>query len=359
MSEQGFEVIAVSADGPEIKEIKEREGVKHQTVPLTRRITPFRDLIALMEMVRLMKSLNPQMVHTHTPKAGLIGMMAAWLAKIPVRIHTVAGMPLMEAHGISRKLLWLCESITYRCALKIYPNSNQLKEWILLNFRVPEHKISVIGNGTSNGIDLDFYCKTSEINNQAASLRDVLGIKGFHQVFIFVGRLVKEKGIEELIEAFLGLQGDHHLVLVGGYEDERDPVPREIKSKIQASPHIHPVGFQKDIRPYLAMADIFVFPSYREGFPNVVLQALAMGLPCIVSNINGCNEVIAHGHNGLIVETKSIDSLMQAMQKLRSEPGLLRELSQHARSSVESTYGQKVYWDALLAEYKALLNHHV
>ena len=360
ISDQGFEVIAVSADGPEIKEIKEREGVRHKVVPLTRRITPFQDLIALLRMVLLIRSLKPQMVHSHTPKAGLIGMLAAWLTNTPVRIHTVAGMPLMEAHGISRKLLWLSEAITYRCALKIYPNSNQLKEWILRNFNMPGHKIAVVGHGTSNGIDLDFYRKTGLIEDQASTLKQKLNIAEDRKVLIFVGRLVSEKGIKELVEAFLGLPVDEYqLVLLGDYEDERDPVPHKIKLKIRESPNIHPVGFQQDIRPYLAMADIFVFPSYREGFPNVVLQALAMGLPCIVSNINGCNEVIKDGYNGLIVESKSTKGLKNALQRLLNEYDLLLELRGNARLSVESNYSQKEYWDALLAEYKALLKQHV
>lgn len=360
MNESGFEVTAVSANGPEVTEIKDREGVEHIVIPLTRKITPLRDLIALWKMTRLIKKLKPQIVHTHTPKAGLIGMMSAWVARTPVRIHTVAGMPLMEAKGISKVLLKLSELMTYRCATKVYPNSIQLKDWMLNNFDVSKHKVAVIGNGTSNGINTQHYDRTDSVLSQAAEIRQQLGIEQEAKVLIFVGRLVKDKGIIELVDAFsdLEIQG-LHLVLVGNYEDERDPVPPHIKETINQAANIHAVGFQKDIRPYMALSDLFVFPSYREGFPNVVLQALSMQLPCVVSNINGCNEVIKDGVNGVIVEPKNTTQLQQAMYALLTNIEKFDILSNNARPSVVHHYEQKDYWQALLREYKSLLNSHV
>ncbi|MEO1052801.1 MAG: glycosyltransferase family 4 protein [Bacteroidota bacterium] len=360
MHEKGFEVIAVSAHGSEIKEIEEREGVKHFVVPFTRTISPIKDLMALAKLIRLMISLKPHIVHTHTPKAGLLGMIAAYLSRVPVRMHTVAGLPVMEAQGFTRKILTFTESLTYKCASKIYPNSFQLKEWIVRNIGPSQSKISVIGNGTSNGIDTNYYSIDRSIEQKALDIRQELRIDSSEKVLVFVGRLVRDKGIVELIKAFNLLNSQSlHLVLVGGYEDERDPVPEETKALIEKKTNIKAVGFQKDIRPYLALADIFVFPSYREGFPNVVLQALSMGLCCIVTDINGCNEVISHGINGLIVKPKDSESLQKALMEILSNDKLFKTMSENARSSVVDKYEQKKYWKMLLMEYKRALSKNV
>lgn len=354
IQENDFDVVAISSNGPEIPEITSREGVEHCAVALTRRITPFTDLKALFQLMILIYKRRPVIIHTHTPKAGLLGMIAAKIMRVPYRLHTVAGMPLMEASPISARILKITEYLTYLCATRIYPNSYKLKEWIIGHFSIKADMVKVIGEGSSNGIDTSFFSGENEmLKQQVILIEGELNINEQDLVYVFVGRLVKDKGVSELVQAFLKLNNPKsHLILVGPYEEGRDELPSSIKEIISEAANIHSVGFQTDIRPYLSVADIFVFPSYREGFPNVVLQACSMGLPCIVSDINGCNEVIRHEYNGLLVPSKSVELLYEAMNRLKDDKSLRDLFAGRAREAVRSNFDQVKVWRAILKEYQ-------
>ncbi len=353
MQSQGFEVITASAAGPEVKEIEEREGVKHFPITFTRTISPFQDLVALRQLVRLMRKEKPDIVHTHTPKAGLLGMMAAKIAGIKIRLHTVAGMPLMEAQGTTAKILRFTEKLTYASATKVYPNSFRLKEYMDKNFPAFTTKFSIIGEGSSNGINTTYFSRQNIENTGSSQAKEALNLPEGAFIYVFVGRLVEDKGIHELIEAFLGLPEQAVLILVGPFEDEREPVNEGVKQEILQNPRIKHVGFQKDIRPFLAMADVFVFPSYREGFPNVVLQAAAMELPCIVSDINGCNEIIQEGFNGYLVPTKQAEPLKNAMLTLFNDQAKRKMMANNSRPNILEKYDQEYVWGKILEEYRS------
>lgn len=356
MHQQGYEVITASADGSEVEELKRREGVPHFTIDFTRTLSPFRDLKALFQLIRLIRSEKPDIVHTHTPKAGLLGMMAAKFCGVSVRMHTVAGMPLMEASGMLKHILTVTESITYACAHYVYPNSYQLKSWMDSHFKKYASKFRIIREGSSNGINTDYFSTTTVDNAEVQSVLKQYSIPSEASVFVFVGRIVEDKGIHELVEAFVAMESNAYLLLVGPFEDEREPVSKEIKTIIEEHPQIVHLGFQEDIRPFLATADIFVFPSYREGFPNVVLQAAAMELPCIVSDINGSNEIIEQEVNGLIVPVKDTEKLQAAMEQLQNDTDKRRLLASNARPSVLEKYDQNELWLALHDEYQLQLN---
>ena len=361
-----FEVTAVSAHDEELKEVAARYGVKHAHVEMTREISPLQDLKSLWAFYRLCKKEKPLIVHSHTPKAGIVGMLGAKLAGVPIRLHTVAGLPLMEASGNKRKLLNFVERLTYSCATKVYPNSQGLYEFILKERFTSSNKLKVIANGSSNGIDTSHFSPAAIEERSAAQLKDELGISSEDFVFIFVGRLVGDKGINELITAFskISKSADQQisnsckLLLVGPLEAKLDPLLPETLNQIENNPDIISVGFQQDVRPYFALADALVFPSYREGFPNVVLQAGAMELPAIVSDINGCNEIIKDGTNGLIVPPKNAGALQRAMADLAGNPTLHQHLRSHARRLITSRYEQQVVWDALLGEYNHLIDEY-
>lgn len=192
----------MSADEQELKRVAAKYGVRHYHVEMTREITPIKDLLAVWHIYRFLLREKPEIVHTHTPKAGLVGMMAAWLARAPVRMHTVAGLPLMEATGVKRKVLNLVEKITYAFATKVYPNSFAMRDMIISEgFCAPE-KLKVLANGSSNGIDTDYFSRAAVATSIVAELRAAHGISENDFVFIFVGRLVGDKGINELVEAF-------------------------------------------------------------------------------------------------------------------------------------------------------------
>lgn len=360
--EQHFEVHSVSADGPERESVIEREKVAHTVIPFTRKITPFQDLYCLILLIRFLIRIKPHIVHTQTPKAGLLGMIAAWICGVPVRIHTVGGMPLMEAAGVKRKILTYAEELTYACAHQVWPNSNSLRDFIVQDLNVNPNKLVVIGQGSSNGIDTEKFKRTPALMAEATALRQHHGVKPQEVAFCFVGRLVRDKGIQELAEAFTRLSQRYpsvKLFLLGHFEDELDPISDQHKDLINSNPAIIATGFSTRVPLYMAASDIFVFPTYREGFPNVVLQACAMELPSIVTNINGCNEIIQHQKNGLIIEPKDVDVLYASMEKLLTDTVLRQSLAEQSRADVVRLFDQQIFWNNLKQAYFTLLRERV
>jgi len=326
MTSNGFDVKGVSSEGEELREIHENEGIVMEAINMSRKITPFQDLKSLWEMWNFLRKEKPQIVHTHTPKAGIIGMLAARLAGVPHRLHTVAGLPLMEATGIKRKILNFVEKLTYSSATRVYPNSKGLYDFILQNNFTQSNKLKIIANGSSNGINTTFFSPAQVSEIEKVKLGEKLNIQPDDFVFVFVGRIVSDKGINELIKAFSELQTAENnqltgikLLLVGGLESDLDPLNPETLAEINQNRDIISVGFQQDVRPFFAISDALAFPSYREGFPNVVMQAGAMGLPSIVSDINGCNEIIVEGENGLIIPPKNVEKLKEVVSLLEDD----------------------------------------
>ena len=362
MASNGFDVKGVSSEGEELKEVRENEGIVMEAINMSRKITPFQDLKSLWEMWNFLRKEKPQIVHTHTPKAGIIGMLAARLAGVPHRLHTVAGLPLMEATGIKRKILNFVEKLTYSSATRVYPNSKGLYDFILQNNFTQSNKLKIIANGSSNGINTAFFSPAQVSEIEKVALREKLNIQPDDFVFVFVGRIVSDKGINELIKAFSQLQTAENneqigikLLLVGGLESDLDPLNPETLAEINQNRDIISVGFQQDVRPFFAISDALAFPSYREGFPNVVMQAGAMGLPSIVSDINGCNEIIVEGKNGLIIPPKNVEKLKEKMLTLAKDKNLYTKLKGNSRRMIENRYEQSVVWNALLEEYEGLL----
>lgn len=354
---QYYDVTAISADQEYLERIGRELGIKTHTIEMTRKITPFQDLKSLWQMYQYFKKEKPEIVHSHTPKAGLIGMLAAKLAGIKLRLHTVAGLPLMETYGIKRKVLNQVEKLTYNCATKVYPNSKGLYDFILEEKLADANKLEVIGNGSTNGIDINYFDPTLFSEETKKKLKQDLDISEDDFVFVFVGRLVKDKGINELITAFKNIRNlnsnNFKLLLVGPLEQDLDPLSQDVLNEIENNPGIVSVGYQKDVRPYFAISNVLAFPSYREGFPNVVLQALAMGLPAIVSDINGCNEIITHQQNGLIFPIKRADAVQEAM-RLCMDRKIYNKLQIDTRSSI-MIYKQEVIWELLKKNYEQFL----
>jgi len=356
-----FEVIGVSSseDGL-LKKVGAREQVPVIAIEMTRRITPFKDLVSVWKLYKLFKKEKPLIVHTHTPKAGTLGMLAAYLARVPHRLHTIAGLPLLEATGGKRKLLNLVEKLTYSWATKIYPNSYGLKNIIIENRYTSPKKLKVIGNGSSNGVDTKIFNPENFITSELAQLKAKLKISSDDFVFLFVGRIVKDKGINELIQAFSRLRQSNpncKLILLGSYERELDPIEPENEKIIETDPNILPLGTITDVRPYFCIAQCMVFPSYREGFPNVVMEAGAMGVPSIVTDINGCNEIIDHGHNGIIIPSKDENSLFQEMKLMIDDVKQNKYNTSQIRQMVVSRYDRPAMWNLILKEYQDIIRN--
>lgn len=350
-----FEVTAISGYDHNLQEVFSREGVKIKDISMSRSINLKKDIISLIELYIYFKKEKPTIVHSITPKAGLLTMLAGKLAGVPIRMHTFTGLIFPTKTGKMQQLLIKMDQLLCWSATNIYPEGKGVKE-DLINFKITEKPLKVLANGNVNGIDLDFFSKDQISLDKQNEFKAELGLSAHDFVFVFVGRLVGDKGINELVEAFSKLQYPNaKLLLVGPLETDLDPLKDETINEIDSNENIISVGFQKDVRPYFAISNALVFPSYREGFPNVVMQAGAMELPCIVSNINGCNEIVVEGENGTIIPVKNIEAIQIAMQKMMEDKEYYSKLKENARPMIQSRYEQSVVWNALLEEYKTLI----
>lgn len=351
-----FEVIGISSNGEELKEVNIREGVKVEAIEMERGISPLKDFVSLIKMYQQFKREKPTIVHSITPKAGLLTMLAGKFAGVPIRMHTFTGLIFPTRIGMMQKLLIKMDQLLCWAATNIYPEGNGVKN-DLINFNITNKPLKVLANGNVNGIDTTFFSRQQIDDHKQEKLKKELNIQPNDFVFIFVGRLVGDKGINELIEAFSKLKTQNSkLLLVGPLESDLDPLQIFTLKEIENNPNIISVGFQKDVRPYFAISDVLTFPSYREGFPNVVLQAGAMELPSIVSNINGCNEIIIEGKNGAIISVKNVEEILNAMSRISSDKEYYDFLKRNTRSMIQSRYEQSVVWNALLDEYNLLLS---
>jgi glycosyltransferase involved in cell wall biosynthesis len=345
----------------DFKEIKEREGIKMLVIPFCRTINLRQDLVSLYELIKLFRKEKPDLVHTHTPKAGLLGMLAAKITNVPLRLHTVGGMPLMGVTGKRLKILRFMEKLTYKYAHKIYPNSVGLKDFILQNKFTTLDKIKVLGNGSSNGVDTSFYNKdypNAEV--EALNLKQRLGIETSDFIFMFLGRLAKDKGIIELVSAFNKLSGNNpnlKLLLVGPLEEENGSLPKETLQIIKNTKAIIYPGRTDNVRAFLKLADVFVLPSFREGFPNALLQAGAMSLPLIATNINGSNEIIEDNKTGFLVPIQDEKSLLHKMKFLYENSETRINFGDKIRETIEEKFKQSIIWEELLNEYKFYLKN--
>ena len=352
-----YSVTLVSSQKEQLQRLAKEQGVNYFSLEMTRKITPLHDLRCLLQLIRFLRKDKPHIVHTHTPKAGIVGMLAAFITGVPLRMHTVAGLPLMEAKGLKKNILYAVERLTYRCATHVYPNARGLMDFIQEKKLAGKTPLKCIGNGSSNGIDLTYFNPERVSKEQEMSFREKWNISKDDFVFLFIGRLVGDKGVNELVAAFEQLANktpNAKLLLVGPQEPTLDPLKQVTIASIEKNPKIVSTAYQQDVRPFLKMAQVFVFPSYREGFPNVVLQAGAMGIPCIVSDINGCNEIIENEVNGLIVPPKSIQPLSEKMYSLYKDPEKRAIFIDRTKERIATNFERTHYWKLLLEEYKRL-----
>ena len=359
MSENGFNVIMISADGKEAKDLEKDEGCKHIVVPMTRRITPFQDVISFFKLRRVLKKYKPDIVHTHTPKAGLLGMLAARSLAVKVRIHTVGGLPLIIETGFKRWLLMLTEKLTYFGATEVWPNSRSMMNFIIENKLASAEKLAVIDNGSTNGIDLIKFSKQSINEETKNKIKNSLPPNGALKI-LCVGRMVKDKGIEELVSVFEKLQVHHklQLILIGPFEPQLDPLSSQTLDTIINNPKITHISWSDSIEYYMALADIFVHPSHREGFPNVILQAGAMHLPVICSNIPGNADIIQNEKTGLMFEVKNEDDLYAKLKFAIENKERTEKIAHTLYEEVTQLYSRKRIHEVILDTYNRLLDKH-
>ena len=361
---QYFEVVGVAKDTGVLEEVGKREGIRVIDAPLERPISLIKDIRALWFLYRLFRKEKPWCVHANTPKGSLLSMIAAYFARVPHRIYTVTGLRYQGSYGILRQILSSMEIITCKFANKIIPEGKGIKE-TLQKDGITNKELNVILNGNINGIDTDFF--NPELFNyrnriegelytgNRNDIRNDLGLKDDEFVFIFIGRIVRDKGINEIVSCMKRFKNEKRnvkLLLVGRFETELDPLDFGNEEFLRTDTNVLFVGYQNDVRPFFIAADVLVFPSYREGFPNVVLQAGAMGLPAIVTDINGCNEIIQENVNGKIFSPRNAEALYEAMNWCLDNKETVKNMASCSRKIIIDRYQQKAVWEATLQEYR-------
>jgi glycosyltransferase involved in cell wall biosynthesis len=350
-----YEVVGVAANTGRLEQVGEREGIRVIDIPMHREISLSADLKCLWSLYKLFRKERPEIVHTNTPKASLLGMVAGMLARVPHRLYLVTGLRYQGTSGLMRFILMSMERITCLCATKVIPEGNGVKK-ALITDHITRKPLEVIHNGNINGIDSDYF-STNAVPSSRNEIRNQLLLKENDFAFIFIGRIVRDKGMNELANVMRSLAQTHpqcKLILVGRFETELDPLAEGNEAFFKHNSNVRFVGYQSDVRPYLLAADALVFPSYREGFPNVVLQAGAMGLPAIVTDINGCNEIITEGINGTIIPPRDEEALKRAMITFIEEPEKVHNMATKARPLITSRYEQRDVWEALRKMYESL-----
>lgn len=367
-----FEVVGVSNNTGLLQKVAEREEIRVVEIPMHREISLVADVKCLWMLYRLFRKEKPEIVHANTPKGSLLSMVASWAARIPNRLYTVTGLRYQGASGKFKKLLMMMECISCYCATKVIPEGLGVKK-ALLDDKITSKEMHVIHNGNINGIDTAFFSPEATVEKLRTDLKlseDVnadevrkqyrvqLGISEKDFAFIFVGRIVNDKGMHELAEAMQRLKPMYpncKLILVGNFEPELDPLKPEDLHFFESDDCVKYVGYQSDVRPFLYGADALVFPSYREGFPNVVMQSGALGLPSIVTDINGCNEIIIENENGVIIPSHDENSLYRAMCSLVDNASTTNAIAKRSRKMIADRYEQQDVWSETLKMYQELL----
>lgn len=348
-----YEVVLLSSPGERMDEITKEYGVRGIGIPMERHIFIVKDIKALVKLIRVFRKEKPTMVHSMTPKAGMLCMLAARLTQIPVRVHTFTGLVFPTSTGIKRRILMATDWLTCACATHIIPEGEGVKN-DLQNNGITKKPLKVLGYGNVRGIDLVRFSYRPEVVQMAKSIR-----KDNVFTFVFVGRIVRDKGINELCKAFSKLSGAApvRLILIGRYEDSLDPISSDTREIIAKNDSIEVVGpkYDDDLIAYYAAADCFVMPSYREGFPNTVLEAGAMELPSIVTDINGSREIIVEGKNGMIVPPRDADKLYDAMKFMLQSPVERQRMAGNARKMIADRFEQGYVRKCLYDYYDEIL----
>ena len=357
MRERGLSVTVISAPGPELERVAAREAVRVVGVPMDRAMAPPRDAVALGRVLATLRRIGPHIVHASTPKAGLLGMLAAQALRVPVRIYLMRGLRLETTTGPLRRVLAGVEHVTTACAHDVACVSQSLLEKVIAGGYVPASKARVVGNGTSNGVDTDRFRRTDALEVEGARRLEALGVGRSDPVVGFVGRLVHDKGVIELLDAFDRVRSElpnAKLVLIGGdLGDERlDPA---LVRRVADAAGVIRAGTIADLAPYYARMNVLAFPSHREGFPNVPLEAASMAVPVVGSRATGVVDAIVDGETGAIVPVRDGAALGAALLGYLRDPQRSAAHGQAARDRAVRLFRREAVWSAWLDLYRARL----
>jgi len=359
MKHQGFEVQCVSSPGELLEDIASDLQVTVQAVTMPRRITPLGDVAALARLWRYLRRVRPHIIHTHTAKGGFLGQLAARLARVPVRIHHVHGLRYVTLVGCVRWLSRSIEKASCSWAHQVLSVSGSVREMVVGEGLCPAPKIKVLFHGSINGVDaLGRFDPSRLPEGTGAEVRLKYGILPDASVVGFVGRIVRDKGVVELTEAWRELREEFprlHLLIVGPFEPY-DPVPADVQDALRSDPRIHLVGVDRNTPPLYAAMDVVVLPTYREGLPVVPLEAAAMALPVVTTSVQGAVDAVQDGVTGTLVPPRDGPALAGAIRWYVDHPELRRRHGLAGRERVLRDFRQETIWEGLYQEYIRLLN---
>jgi len=356
--DRGFDVTVLCPERRKGEwEVAQPQGVPIIDVPMDREIAPPRDLLSLWRLWRIMRTLRPTVTNVGTPKAGLLGGFAAWLNRVPCRFYTLHGLRFETSRGIRRRLLIYAERLACRFAHRVVCVSQSVREKAIAFGLTNLDRTVVFGSGSCNGVDASRFTATPERIRRAAALRYQFGIPAQAPVLLFVGRLTSDKGIPELVRAFLKLGNqfpDLHLLLAGCFEDE-DPLPVDTRKSLETHPRVVFAGPVQDIATYYAIADVVVLPSHREGLPTVILEAQAAGKPVVGASVTGIVDVVVDGETGLLFPVGDVPALAETLARLITDKTLASKLGRAGQDQVKRNFQQEQVWEALHREYLGVL----
>ena len=355
-----FDVCALSAEKERLVSFAKEEGIRYKYIPMRREISLLADLRCLFRFIWLFIKDKPDIVHGNTPKASMLTMLAAWITRRPIRIYMCHGLRYETFYGFKRKVLEAMEWLSCHCATTVIGVSRGVVDELVKDGLCSKDKTLVVGYGTAGGIDINRFSRESI--KDLPNMREELDIPEDAFVFCFVGRIVRDKGVNELVEAFDRLSQNRHtayLLLIGPQEKDLDPIEEQTQKRIINNSHILALGKKDDVRPYLAISNAFVLPSYREGLGQVLLEANAMDVPCIASNIVGPRDVIVPNVNGELVDVKNVDALYEKMKEWIDNSEHVEAMAKGSRRLIVERFASdhvrdeycKVYWKLVGMEW--------
>jgi len=352
LREAGFQVTLVSNPGELLDRVAASEGVESRAIPMQRQIAPAKDLISLIRLWLLLRRLKPDMVEFSTPKAGLLGTLAARFCGVPARIYMLRGLKLETATGFKRLVLLTAEKLAAASAHVVLCNSQSLRAKALALGVAPAAKLYLLGGGSSNGVDMDVYSPGT------TDVRARYGLPHDAHVVGFVGRLTRDKGLPELVEAFdsiLRAEPKAHLLLVGWFDASEDLLGEAVRARIESHPRIQMTGFVEGTAAFYRAMDVMVLPTWREGFPNAVLEAAATGIPVVTTMSTGSRDSVVPEVTGLLIPPGYPEAISEAVIKLLRDPERRMRMGLAARAWVLEHYVKDRVLGSTTAYYRSLL----
>lgn len=358
LASQGFEVAVAAAGGDALQRVAAREGVRTFEIPFAREISPMQDLHALRRMGQCLREFRPHLINVGTPKASLLGLVAARIAGVPSRTYLQRGLRLETTSGLKRRILAACERLAASSAHHVVCVSDSLRSALSHEKLVESSKLRVLGAGSSNGVDCQRFVETAGLREEADALRKAWSIPAEAPVIGFVGRLTRDKGLADLAQAYTEIVRtvpETHLVIVGP-EEAGDPIQQDAVAKLREDARVHFVGRQHEVAPWHRLFDVLAFPSYREGLPNVPLEAAASGRPVVGYEATGVVDAVRHGVTGTLVTLGNWRQLGAALRAYLSNSELRENHGRSGREFVRDHYSRETVWRRWLEFYSTELN---